>query len=52
MFAVKKCRRQSFAFVHLTTSSHRQDGGAYCEAADGGKCMASKGKLVLYAFAV
>ena len=38
--------------LQLTTSSRRQDGGAYCEAALGGKCMASKGKLVLYAFAV
>ena len=34
-----------------TTSSCEHDGGACCGAAVGGKCMASKGKLVLYAVA-
>ena len=38
--------------IQFTTSSRRQDGGAYCEAAVDGICMPSKGKLVLYAFAV
>ena len=38
--------------VQFTTSSRRLDGGAYCEAPVGGKCMVSKAKLVLYAFAV
>ena len=39
-------------YLQLTTSSRRQDGEAYCEAAVDGICMKSKGKLVLYAFAV
>ena len=38
--------------VQFTTSSRRLDGGAYCGAPVGGKCMVSKAKLVLYAFAV
>ena len=38
--------------VQFTTSSRRLDGGAYCGALVGGKCMVSKAKLVLYAFAV
>ena len=38
--------------VQLTTSSRRLDGGAYCGARVGGKCMVSKAKMVLYAFAV
>ena len=33
--------------IQSATSIRRQDGGAYCEAAVGGKCMASKGMLVL-----
>ena len=44
-----------FAFIfciQFTTSSRRLDGGAYCGAPVGGKCMVSKAKLVLYAFAV
>ena len=46
------CTKKLLSYdVQLTTSSRRQDGGAYCEAAVGGKCMASKGKLVLYAVA-
>ena len=32
-------------YLQLTTSSRRQDGGAYCEAAVDGICMRSKGKL-------
>ena len=32
--------------------SRGQDEGAYREAAVGGKCMASKAKLVLYIYAV
>ena len=40
------------SLVQLTTSSRRLDGGAYCGAPVGGKCMVSKAKLVLYAFAV
>ena len=40
------------AEVQFTTSSRRLDGGAYCGAPVGGKCMVSKAKLVLYAFAV
>ena len=39
-------------YLQLTTSSRRQDGEAYCEAAVDGIRMKSKGKLVLYAFAV
>ena len=35
--------------MQRTTSSCEHDGGACCGAAVGGKCMASKGKLVLYA---
>ena len=38
--------------LQFTTSSRRLDGGAYCGAPVGGKCMVSKAKLVLYAFAV
>ena len=38
--------------IQLTMSSRRLDGGAYCGAPVGGKCMVSKAKLVLYAFAV
>ena len=38
--------------IQFTTSSRRLDGGAYCGAPVGGKCMVSKAKLVLYAFAV
>ena len=38
--------------IQFTTSSRRLDGGAYCGASVGGKCMVSKAKLVLYAFAV
>ena len=38
--------------LQFTTSSRRLDGGAYCGAPVGGKCMVSKVKLVLYAFAV
>ena len=38
--------------VQFTTSSRRLDGGAYCGAPVGGKCMVSKAKLVLFAFAV
>ena len=37
---------------HVTTSSRRLDGVAYCGAPVGGKCMVSKAKLVLYALAV
>ena len=37
--------------MQCTTFSCEQDGGAFCGAAVGGKCMASKGKLVLYAVA-
>ena len=39
-------------FIQSTTSSHRQDGGPYCEATVGGKCMVSKEELFLFAFAV
>ena len=39
-------------YIQFTTSSRRLDGGAYCGAPVGGKCMVSKAKLVLYAFAV
>ena len=42
----------SLVDIQLTTSSRRLDGGAYCGAPVGGKCMVSKAKLVLYAFAV
>ena len=35
--------------IQPTTSSHAQDGGAFCGAAVGGKCMVSKTRLVLYA---
>ena len=38
--------------IQFATSSRRLDGGAYCGAPVGGKCMVSKAKLVLYAFAV
>ena len=38
--------------IQPSTSSHGQDGGAYCGAAFGGKCMQSKAKLVVYAFAM
>ena len=38
--------------LQFTTSSRRLDGGAYCGAPVGGKCMVPKAKLVLYAFAV
>ena len=38
--------------IQPSTSSHGQDGGAYCRAAVGGKCMQSKAKLVVYAFAM
>ena len=38
--------------LQLTTSSRGQDEGAYGEAAVGGKCMASKAKLVLFVYAV
>ena len=38
--------------LQFTTSSRRLDGGASCVASVGGKCMVSKAKLVLYAFAV
>ena len=31
--------------ISKTTSSRREDGGAYCGAAFGGKCMVSKAKL-------
>ena len=43
---------ESTVYVQFTTSSRRLDGGAYCGAPVGGKCMVSKAKLVLYAFAV
>ena len=49
---ITECNPLKLALVQLTTSSRRQDGGAYCEAAVGGKCVASKGKLFLYVFAV
>ena len=38
--------------IQLTTSSCRQNGGAYCGAAVGGKCMVSKAKFVIYEFAM
>ena len=38
--------------IQFTTSSRRLDGGANCGAPVGGKCLVSKAKLVLYAFAV
>ena len=38
--------------IQLTTSSRRQNGGAYCGAVVGGKCMVSKAKLVIYVFAM
>ena len=38
--------------VQSTTSNSAQNGGAYCGSAFGGKCMVSKAKLVVYAFAV
>ena len=38
--------------LQFTTFSRRLDGGAYCGASVGGKCMVSKAMLVLYAFAV
>ena len=41
-----------YVCIQLTTSSHRQDGGAYCVAPVGGKYMVSKAKFVLFAFAV
>ena len=37
--------------IQCTTSRREHNGAAYCGAAVGGKCMASKGKLVLYAVA-
>ena len=43
---------EEYKKVQFTTSSRRLDGGAYCVAPVGGKCMVSKAKLVLYAFAV
>ena len=46
------CSKNFFGMVQFTTSSRRLDGGAYCGAPVGGKCMVSKAKLVLYAFAV
>ena len=41
----------SLMMMQCTTSSREHEGEAYCGAAVGGKCMASKGKLVLYAVA-
>ena len=38
--------------LQLAMSSRRQNGGAYCGAAVGGKCMVSKAKLVIYEFAM
>ena len=38
--------------VQLTTSSRRQNGGAYCGATVGGKRMVSNAKLVIYEFAI
>ena len=38
--------------IQLTTSGRRQDGGAHCGAAVGGKCMVSQVKLVIYEFAI
>ena len=43
---------ENLKLLQFTTSSRRLDGGAYCGAPVGGKCMVSKAKLVLYAFAV
>ena len=45
-------RKKNLDHIQFTTSSRRLDGGAYCGAPVGGKCMVSKAKLVLYAFAV
>ena len=45
-------RTQTGILLQPTTSSHGQDGGAYCGAAVGGKCMVSTAKLVVFAFAV
>ena len=50
--ASSSTRTCSIAMLQFTTSSRRLDGGAYCGAPVGGKCMVSKAKLVLYAFAV
>ena len=39
------CTKKLLSYdVQLTTSSRGQDGGAYCGAAFGGKCMVSKAK--------
>ena len=39
------CRLSEIYTIQSATSIHRQDVGAYCKAAVGGKCMASKAKL-------
>ena len=49
---LEKSAREKAVSIQFTTSSRRLDGGAYCGAPVGGKCMVSKAKLVLYAFAV
>ena len=44
MFNVGKASERETAdiLIQATTSSRGQDGGAYCGAAVGGKCMVSK----------
>ena len=39
--------RSGSGIVQPATTSRAQDGGAYCGAAVGGKCMVSKAKLVI-----
>ena len=46
------CRLSEIYTIQSTTSIRRQGEGAYCKAAVGGKCMASKGKLVLLCIAM
>ena len=45
-------RGKNTLYLQLTTSSHRQNWGAYCGAVVGGKCMVSKAKFVIYEFAM
>ena len=48
---VRRSQYAPFLELQLTTSSRRQDGGAYCGAAVGGKSIVPKEKLVIYEFA-